>query len=872
MGIETEKLVHEDLARSGLVPEDVHGLKIVGLEAMKPLPGAQQDEGFEAEEGYDPDDYDEDAPEADPADGFEAVGGYTIPYLSFYGKPVKDNGKKFQRVRLVGRKMESVPRYRSPRGSGNHVYIPQGLRDLLVRITHQRGIGEAENIVDILFITEGEKKAVRAVKAGIPCVALPGVTMWTNSELRRRQKAAYIQLGGNPKDLKLSKDTPVNPELLEAIEQAKALCPSIGVVCVLFDSDGLPVPYKDAFTKTKNGRVPNGGVDWMGCDVPGRGADSFVSANPQVTSAGYTLAAALRKQATSRAVVTTRFCDWDDKDDDHWQKQGLDDWLQAEPYPGSVTKRLKGELETALRLWDVVKDEPLFNCSADPDTLGAKGGPSAELAFAQLLDGNRVGEADELLYEWAGSHWQLVPYRNSKKAAYLVVSAFYRDCYSSHKVSEAAKGAVSAGHLYGVPEPITGTRRENGHLEGAVIPCADLTLDIAPDGTVTAREPRKEDGLRYCVNAKWADKDKPSPEFDRFIQATLPDPAVRRLVQQYVGYTLIGDSRYQVAQWWFGSGANGKGFLSRIVGALHRKVAAVNIEDLGGFEVEGLIDASLISVDETPKRIDEQRLKSLISGDVININRKFQTPVSVNIRAKWLLRGNEKPALTDQTDGIWRRLHIIEFTEKFEGDRRDNMLADRIIATELPGVLRWAIEGLQEVLRADGFRNIPESVQAAKREMQVETDNVLGWWVAKEVQVCDAPRADKDMVYRNYSVWCKDNGMMPLGMPRFWTRVRSIVERDYGKLRESRPQERVTDPIDGTTKTVRTLRVNLDIDARQRDEGDDHNNVVPLPATPLRASTAERQVFVDVMTGTPPEGYDDLDSSSQDDDWSAIPF
>ena len=851
-------LAVEDLARSGLVSEDVHGLKIVGLEAMKPLPGAQQDEGFEADEGYDPDDYDEDeeTENADPSDGFEAVGGYTIPYLSFYGKPVKDNGKKFQRVRLVGRKMESVPRYRSPSGSGNHVYIPQGLRDLMVRITRQREIVSG---VDTLFIIEGEKKAVRGVKAGIPCVALPGVTMWADSAKVRAMKKDYAALGGDPKDIYMSEATPVNPELLEAIEQAKALCSSIGVVCVLFDSDGLPVPYKDAFTKTKNGRVPNGGVDWMGCDVPGK-HESFVSANPQVTSAGYTLAAALRKQCPVRVVVAARFCAWDDKDDDHWQKQGLDDWLQAEPYPGSVTKRLKGELETALRLWDVVKDEPLFSPNAaDPDLLGIKGGPSAEIAYSRLLDGTVVGQADGLLYQWVKSHWQVIETRRAESAAHLLLDAFYAEGGTARKAVDAPKLAVSAPSLYKVPV----TRRWD-EVGGAIIPCADVTLDIAPDGTVTPREPSKDDGLRYCVNARWGDTDKPSPEFDKFISDTLPDPAVRRLVQQYVGYTLISDTRFQVAQWWFGNGANGKGFLAQIVSALHRKVSAADIEDLGGFGAENLIDASLITVDETPKRIDEQKLKSAISGDDMNINRKYHVPVTVRLRAKWLLRGNDKPALSDQTDGIWRRLQIIEFTEKFEGNRRDDMLADRIVENELPGVLRWAVDGLVMLLQAGGFKDIPESVQAAKREMQVETDNVLGWWVAKDVQVCDAPRTSKDSAYRNYSVWCKDSGMMPLGAPRFWVRVRSIVERDYGELVQSQIRETFNDPITGTTETIRVLKVNLDLNAGERDGGG-ADNVVPI--APIRAAPCPEPM--DTLPSST-AGFTDLDDG--DLDLSDIPF
>ncbi len=847
-------LVAEDLARSGLVLEEVFGARIVGLEAMKPLPG-QQDEGFEAEDGYDPDDYDEDeeTENADPSEGFEAVGGYTIPYLSFYGKPVKDNGKKFQRVRLVGRKNDSIPRYRSPRGSQNHVYIPQGLRDLLVRITRQRQMASE---VDTLFIQEGEKKAVRGVKAGVLCIALPGVAMWADSAKVRAMKKDYAALGGDPKDICMSEDTPVNPELLAAIREAKALCPSIGIVSVLFDADGKPIPEKTAFIKVKGGLIPAGGVDWVGCDVPGK-HESFVSANPQVTSAGYTLAAALRKQCPVRVVVAARFCAWDKTNAEEWQKQGLDDWLQAEPYPGSVTKRLKAELETALRLWDVVKDEPLFSPNAaDPDLLGIKGGPSAEIAYSRLLDGVVVGQADGLLYQWVESHWQVIETRRAESAAHLLLDAFYAEGGTARKAVDAPKLAVSAPSLYKVP-----VTRRWAEVGGAIIPCADVTLDISPSGDIVPRKPSKDDGLRYCVNAKWADKDKPSPEFDKFISDTLPDPAVRRLVQQYVGYTLISDTRFQVAQWWFGNGANGKGFLAQIVAALHRKVAAADIEDLGGFGAENLIDASLITVDETPKRIDEQRLKSAISGDDLNINRKYHVPVTVRLRGKWLLRGNDKPALSDQTDGLWRRLQIIEFTEKFEGDRRDDMLADRIVENELPGVLRWAVEGLVMLLQAGGFKDIPESVQASKKQMQVETDNVLGWWTEKEVQVCGAPRTSKDAAYRNYSVWCKDNGMMPLGAPRFWVRVRSIVDKMGGALIESQVRETINDPIDGTTQTVRTRKLNLDLDAGDRDTETD--NVVPL--APIRAAHGPEPM--DTLGG---DTFTDLDDG--DLDLSDVPF
>ncbi len=787
---EIKKLTIEDLARSGLTPEEVYGLE-----------------------------YTRDVPLIKGTDKPEAIGGYTFPYLWLDNSPILDNDREFRRLRLVGPLHKEARRYHSSYGSSNHVYIPHGLIVLLARINQQREIMQA---VDVLYITEGEKKAIRAVKAGIPTLALPGVTMWSDNLKVKAQKQTYAALGGDPRDIRMTEDTPVNLELLEAITQIKALCPSIGVICILYDAGGKPIRYEEAYQKTKKGLVAVGGVDWKGCDVPYAEYESFVSENPNVTHAGFTLAAALRKQMTVRAVVATRFCNWDTKKDpEKWKEQGLDDLLQAEEYPFQVHKQLRNDLATAMRLWKLVEHEPLFTCSADPDELGADGGPSAEEAFSRMLDVNNVGRADGLLYQWIGSHWQLIDKLRAEEAAHSLQSAFYRDVASARKTADAPKLAVSESGLYRIPKP-----RRWKEVGGAIIPCSDKTLDISPKGEITVREPSKEDGLRYCIDANWTDKDNPSPEFDNFIIEVLPDADVRRLVQQYVGYTLISDTRFQVAQWWFGSGANGKGFLAKIVAALHRKVAAADIENLGGFGAENLIDASLVTVDETPKRIDEQRLKSAISGDDITINRKYMTSVTVRFMAKWLLRGNEKPALSDQTDGIWRRLHIIEFTEKFEGNRRDDMLAERIVENELSGVMRWAVEGLVQLLTMGGFKDIPESVQAAKREMQVETDNVLGWWVAKEVRLCNAPRTAKEVTYRNYSMWCKDNGMMPLGAPRFWTRVRSIVERDYGTLVETRTQETLTDPTTGTVEIVRTRKVNLDMDGTHDDVAS--NNVVLL--------------------------------------------
>jgi hypothetical protein len=107
--------------------------------------------------------------------------------------------------------------------------------------------------------------------------------------------------------------------------------------------------------------------------------------------------------------------------------------------------------------------------------------------------------------------------------------------------------------------------------------------------------------------------------------------------------------------------------------------------------------------------------------------------------------------------------------------------------------------------------------------------------------------------------------MMPLGAPRFWTRVRSIVERDYGELVDQQVRVTINDPIAGTAESRRVRKVNLDIDADDRD-GEGTDNVVPI--TPIRAAPCPEPM--DTLLSSSTAGFTDLDDG--DLDLSDIPF
>ena len=130
-----------------------------------------------------------------------------IPYASLDGSPLAgDDGVDYVRFRVVAHAgMTLVPgeksqRYVSRPSSGARPYFPAGFAGLAPSSPY-------------VVLTEGEFKSIAAVAAGIPTLAIPGVTMWAAT-------------GGGT----LSSKAPVQPLILEAVKMSRG-------VIVLADSD-----------------------------------------------------------------------------------------------------------------------------------------------------------------------------------------------------------------------------------------------------------------------------------------------------------------------------------------------------------------------------------------------------------------------------------------------------------------------------------------------------------------------------------------------------------------------------------------------------------------------------------------------------------
>lgn len=402
-----------------------------------------------------------------------------------------------------------------------------------------------------------------------------------------------------------------------------------------------------------------------------------------------------------------------------------------------------------------------------------RGDDAVEIVYAEQVAKSATIAAEEgILYCWNGDYWQAQKEYHNLRHALRWLSLFDRE----RATKSGAKSCVETAMLLARELP----KKPNQ----IIIPLNGVWLSLEADNQFHEMQPKRDYGVCHKINADMATKydvhvPTPVPEsslFGQYLKTSLPDVKVRELVQEYIGYTLTGNTKFQTAQFWIGTGSNGKSVLLNIVQALHAQPVAMELDKLDGFARAAIVGASLIVCDETPKgKINQQTLKKLISGGVVDVTPKYGQPFSYRPAAKWIICSNHIPALNDHSDGWWRRLHIIEWNVQVKGKDIISDLDRRIIRDELHIVLDWALEGLQRLYKR-GYFDIPNAVEVAKAEAMAESNSVQDWVNTYGVAEADesAPFIDKGYLYGSYVKYCDANGYMACNLSQFFKRVKSI--------------------------------------------------------------------------------------------------
>ncbi|MCD0458657.1 DNA primase family protein [Roseiconus lacunae] len=265
------------------------------------------------------------------------------------------------------------------------------------------------------------------------------------------------------------------------------------------------------------------------------------------------------------------------------------------------------------------------------------------------------------------------------------------------------------------------------------------------------------------------------PLWEQTLNDILPrvQPGDERLavLQEFFGYCLVpGWHRLEKMLILPGDGSNGKSTVLDVLRGMlgTHNCSAVSLDSLGKqFHLQGM-DGKLANINNDMQRIpkvEEGCLKQLVSGEPTLVDVKHKTPYDMLPTAKLIFASNYLPPFTDTTNGTWRRLLILPFLARFERAEIDLGRAQRIIDEEIPGVLNWALHGLQRLLRQQQFTDC--QVCAEQVAMHRLESNPIQQFIDECCILGPDHQVKRNRLYQVYRSYCEFKGNRPKGNSEF---------------------------------------------------------------------------------------------------------
>lgn len=275
------------------------------------------------------------------------------------------------------------------------------------------------------------------------------------------------------------------------------------------------------------------------------------------------------------------------------------------------------------------------------------------------------------------------------------------------------------------------------------------------------------------------------PKWEKYLSEVQPEEANREILQMMAGLALVPDCRYNACFFLYGDGGTGKSVFLHVLENLVGKdncccVPLSKFCDRFGLAplTEKLLDivGDLANMPERGKNLAmEGYLKQVTEGELIPVERKGIDGWEAHAIARLVFATNSMPYFSDGTDGIWDRVRIIPFNQRFRGTKKQNPYLAAELLEELPGIFNWALRGLAKLRKLNYFPECPEGA-AMKEEhrnncdherafLQEFTEEGKGNWIGSQA------------LYDKYKNWTIENGYYHVSSGKFKDAIKRMYKR-----------------------------------------------------------------------------------------------
>lgn len=352
-----------------------------------------------------------------------------------------------------------------------------------------------------------------------------------------------------------------------------------------------------------------------------------------------------------------------------------------------------------------------------------------------------------------------------------------------HAIASESKTAVAAAAWLAQSDPAVTADLDDFDADPMLLNCPNGTLDL----TTGRLRPHARGDMLTSICPTPFDPEAKCPQWEKTLALIFPaDTSDHELggneglityLQRLFGLCLTGRVDEAILPIFWGGGANGKSTILNTVRAVLGGFYAIQAphtflmskqNETHPTELTDLHHRRLVIATETKKnrRMDEPLVKWLTGGERIRARRMRQDFFEFDPTHKLILCTNHRPRIGDTDDGIWRRVALVPFLQRFwnpdkKGDfgpshLRQNKHLMRDLLKEASGILAWMVAGCLQWQR-DGL-GIPPEVEDETAKYRADED-VLGSYLAERVNVSNAPGGVfLSTLFADYRSWCEQTG------------------------------------------------------------------------------------------------------------------
>lgn len=333
-------------------------------------------------------------------------------------------------------------------------------------------------------------------------------------------------------------------------------------------------------------------------------------------------------------------------------------------------------------------------------------------------------------------------------------------------------------------------------FEGAPKGCGFQNGFVAVDAAGPKLEPHSPTNRNRWAYAFDFDPAAACPRWQDFLDTVWEGDVDRgekiAAAQEFLGATLVGLApRFKTAITLYGESDSGKSTFLDIVQALFPKGSTCSIglsllqQEYRRAKLAGKL-LNVVAEVQSSELLESEAFKAIVAGDVVEGRPIREAPIEFRPIAGHLFAANTLPRVADRSEAVWRRWLVLTFNRRFERQptagqpTARNDIAEHVLATDVPGILAWAMHGLTRLLANKAY-TIPKSSRDVLLAWKKDS-NPVELFVDEEVLFVPEACTLAKLFYGRYASWSVENGLRhPYARPSFSKELLKVVRKRIGK-------------------------------------------------------------------------------------------